>query len=157
MLRKLVRHVNQILPLIGGLIIFYGCFELFTRMAFQFQHMWINDLLLFVMVSVLWFSSINLIKSGRETSIDMIVVKLHGRKKVIYQTILDLISSVGCLLLGLSGFVLVGSLMRLGLDISTVFPVPEYVPVICFAIAMIGCSVMFGLRVVKSIRQLKGM
>jgi TRAP-type C4-dicarboxylate transport system permease small subunit len=156
MLRKLMRHLNQILPLIGGAIIFYGCFELFTRIAFQFQHMWINDLLLFVMVSVLWFSSINLIKNSRETSIDMIVVKLHGRKKIIYQIILDLISCVGCLLLGLSGFALVGSLMQLGLDISTVFPVPEYVPVICFAIAMIGCSVMFCLRIIKSIRQLKG-
>ena len=156
MLRKLVGYVNQILPLIGGGIIFYGCFEIFTRMAFEFQHMWINDLLLFVMVSVLWLSSINLIKNSRETSIDVIINRFHGRKKIIFQIVLDLISCVGCLLLGLSGFALVGSLIGLGLDISTVFPVPEYVPVLCFCVGMLGSSVMFGVRVIKSIRQLRG-
>lgn len=155
MLRRFTHYLHLILPLVGGMIIFYGCIEILTRVVFEFQHMWINDLLLLVMVSILWLASIYVVMNKRETSINVVVNRLHGRTKVSYQLILDIISCTGCLLLGFSGLELVRSLVKLELEISTVLPIPQFVPVLCFAIAMLGCSSVFVIRVVKSIKRLR--
>jgi len=153
MRRRFTHYLHQILPLIGGMAIFYGCFEIFTRVVFEFQHMWINDLLLLVVVAVLWLSSVYLITNKRETSIDFVANRLRGRKKSIYEIIVNMVSCVGCLLLGLSGLQLAGSLIQLELNISTVLPVPQCLPVLCFAIAMLGCSAVFATRVITSLRR----
>jgi len=152
MIKRIAPYVYRILPLIGGIAIFYGCFEIVTRVLFNFQHMWINDFLLLIMVSILWLSSISLVKNRRETSIELIFSVLEGRKKLVLQMILDMVSFIGCLLLGFSGIKLAQSLMTFELAISTVLPVPQYVPVICFVVAMLGCSGVFLRRIVLFIK-----
>lgn len=155
-MRMLIRYLNQGLSFAGGLIILYGCYGIFTRAVFGVQSLWSNDLILMVFISVLWLACIQVVVERRETSLESVVDSLHGRKKQVYKAILDLISSLCCLLLGVSGVMALSTLVELDLNVSAVLPIPQWVPVLCFVVGMIGCSAGFFYRAINSFRMKNG-
>lgn len=155
-MRRLGHYLSHALSLGGLFIVIYGCYGIFTRAVFKFQNLWFTDFILMVLVSILWLFSIHVVVDRRETSMEAVVDMLHGRKKGIYKAILDIISGVCCLFLGLSGLALLSSLVELNLNISTVLPIPQWVPVLCFIISMMGCSVAFLIRALSELRLTNG-
>ncbi len=155
-MRQLARYLSRGLSFAGGLVILYGCFSIFTRAVFRFQSLWSNDLLLMVFVSVLWLYCIQVVIRRRETTMETVPDAFHGRKKQVYQAILDLISCVCCLLLCVSGIGALIGLVELDLNVSTVLPIPQWVPVLCFIVAMFGCSGAFFYRAINNFRMKNG-
>ena len=155
-MRSLVHYLNRGLSLVGALIILYGCYGIFTRAVFKVQDLWFNDLILMVLVSTLWLFSIYVVAEGRETTMEAVPDALHGRKKTVYKAILDILSGVCCFFLGLSGLAAMKSIMELDLNVSTVLPVPQWVPVLCFVIGMLGSSAAFFYRGIRGFRLKNG-
>ena len=81
---------------------------------------------------------------------------LHGRRKTVYKAVTDLLSGLCCFALGLSGVASVISLIELDLNISTVLPVPQWVPILCFIAGMLGSSAAFFARAFHAFRQKNG-
>lgn len=140
---RLVHYFNQGLSIAGALIILYGCYGIFSRAVFKVQELWFNDLILMVLVSILWLFSINVVMSRRETTMETIPEALHGRKKAVYKTIVDILSGICCFFLGLSGLASICGLMELNLNVSAVLAIPQWVPILCFVIGMFGSSAAF--------------
>ncbi len=155
-MRRLVHYLSRGLSIAGGLVILYGCFSIFTRAIFRFQSLWSNDLLLMVFVSVLWLYCIQVVIQGRETTMETVPDAFQGRKKQVYQGILDLISCLCCLLLCVSGIGALMGLVELDLNVSSVLPIPQWVPVLCFIVAMLGCGGAFFYRAINHFRMKKG-
>ena len=148
-MKRFKPYIDQILPFCAMLIIIYACSGIFIRMLFKFQNLFFSDLIVTGLVSILWLLAIYVIMGNREVSVEYVVDKLHGRKREMYKFVLDIISGLCCLLLALSGLVLIYKLMKLELKISTVFPIPQWVPVLFFVVGMIGCCVAFFFRAIN--------
>jgi TRAP-type C4-dicarboxylate transport system permease small subunit len=155
-MERWIHFLRQGLSLAGALIILYGCYGIFTRAVFKVQDLWFNDLILMVLVSVLWLFSIYVVAEKRETTMEAVPDLLHGRRKAVYKAVTDLLSGLCCLALGLSGVASVISLIELDLNISTVLPVPQWVPILCFIAGMLGSSAAFFARAVHAFRQKNG-
>ena len=151
-MKRLTHYLTQGLSVAGALVILYGCYGIFCRAVFKVQDLWFNDLILMALVSVLWLFSIYVVVERRETTMEAVIDALHGRKKSIYKAILDIISGVCCFFLGLSGLTAMSGLIELNLNVSTVLPIPQWVPVLCFVIAMFGSSVAFFNRAIIDLR-----
>jgi TRAP-type C4-dicarboxylate transport system permease small subunit len=153
--RRLERYVGWTLSGATGLMILYSCFEIFTRFAFGSQFLFCNDLVLMTIVMVLFVSAIYTVQTGGATSIDLILNRLTGRSKTVYEIILNALSGGICLLLGVSSLILSHAFMKLHIPISNVLPLPGYLPILALATGMFGCSTIFFIRVVIGLRTLR--
>lgn len=137
------------------LLFFTVLYEVLARSVFGKPTIWANEFVGYFLVSAAYIGSSHTLRKNKHLIIDLLLLKLSKKKKLLLECIANLISLIFCILVVFYGFKLVQISYFLGVVSVSELRIPLWIPKLIIPLSFLLLSLEFLFRIKKQIYYFK--
>lgn len=137
------------------LLFFTVLYEVLARSVFGKPTIWANEFVSYFLVSAAYIGSSHTLRKNKHLIIDLLLLKLSKKKKLLLECIANFISLIFCILVVFYGFKLVQISYLLGVVSVSELRIPLWIPKLIIPFSFLLLSLEFLFRIKKQIYYFK--